>query len=104
MLSPDKPEFEARRIHSHKEVAKYGIEPDWFRAIPHPNGRMSAALSVIAIAEAALLDSRPLLLLEDDNSSWNPQTGVNAPDDADIVRIGISSGYHSLALTDAHND
>jgi hypothetical protein len=35
----------------------------------------------------------PLLLFEDDVSSWNPCRHVDVPDDADIVRLGNSMGF-----------
>lgn len=42
-------------------------------------------------------DDRPLLLLEDDISSWNPQTFADVPNDADIVRLGNSTYFYELS-------
>jgi hypothetical protein len=93
LLSPDKPEFQAKREHSMREAAKFGIFPEWFKAIEHPNPRISASLSIVAIMEQSLKDDSPLLVLEDDISSWNPAREFDVPSDADVFRLGISRGH-----------
>jgi hypothetical protein len=54
---------------------------------------VSAAKSIEAICQKGLGSSKPLLFLEDDVTSWNPNRTFLVPDDCDILRIGITK-YH----------
>ena len=40
--------------------------------------------------EKSLEDDVPILLLEDDISSWNPTREFDVPSDVDVFRLGIS--------------
>jgi hypothetical protein len=98
LLSPDQERFAARRLYTIQTLSLYGIEPVWFKSVEHENPRMSAALSVVEICRRSLESCRPLLFLEDDLSSWNPNTLFDIPDDADLFRLGISKVHSTEVL------
>jgi hypothetical protein len=98
LLSPDKERFAARRKHTLQTLSLYGIEPVWFKSVEHENPRISAALSVVEICQRSLASSKPLLFLEDDLTSWNPNTLFDIPDDADLLRLGISRVHTTEVL------
>ena len=93
VLSPDKEQYKARREHSMRQIAKYGIAVEWFKAIPHENGRKSASISVQALLAAT--GDEPILFFEDDVTSWNPNTVFEVPDECDILRLGNSVGIRA---------
>ncbi len=91
LLSVDDPKYEPNRAHSFREAAKYGIKPKWFRAAKESSAKRSEALSILQICTETLDDERPFLFLEDDISSWNPNTEFEIPEDADIFMIGLTT-------------
>ena len=93
ILSPDKPGFEAARRHSLREIAKYGINCNWFRAYDHERGRISASLSIMAICFNSLNNNKPLLLFEDDVTAWNPSDTFVVPNDTDLLKLGNSVSF-----------